>query len=83
MMFNPRKGQRVQCWYRKAVCHLYPLHGKVGTVVVVFRRTVANRGPLIICAGKKRFRKSPRNHCVEVNGRWYSIPCGHLRSVPG
>lgn len=62
MMLNPRKGQRVQCWYRKKVCRLFPLHGKVGTVVY------ASRG-------------KPRNHCVEVDGRRYVVPCGNLRRV--
>lgn len=63
MMLNPRKGQRVQCWYRKPVCHLFSLHGKVGTVVIVSR-------------GK------PRNHGVEVDGRFYVVPCGNLRRLP-
>jgi hypothetical protein len=62
MMLNPRRGQRVQVWYRKSVCHLFPLHGKVG--VVVF----ASRG-------------RPRNHCVEIDGRWFAIPCGNLRRM--
>jgi hypothetical protein len=60
MMLNPRKGQRVQVWYLREKCHLYPLHGKVGTVVY------ASRG-------------KPRNHCVEVNGQRYSVPCGNLK----
>ncbi len=60
MMLDPRPGQRVQLWYRKAVCHLFPLHGKVGTVVFTSR-------------GK------PRNCCVEVNGKHYSVSCGNLR----
>lgn len=63
MMTNPRQGQRVRCWYRKAVCHLFPLHGQIGTVVY------ASRG-------------KPRNHCVEVDGVRYSVPCGNLRWVP-
>lgn len=83
MMLNPRKGQRVQCWYGKKVCHLYPLHGLEGTVAIVFRRTLANRGPLVIVAGKECFRKSPRNHGVMIGGKLYVVPCGNLRKVEG
>lgn len=64
MMLNPRTGQRVLLWYRKAACHLFPLHGNIG--VVVF----ASRG-------------KPRNHCVDVDGKRYSVPCGNLRKVLG
>lgn len=70
MMLNPRKGQRVRLWYRKKVCHLFPLHGKIGTVVVVFRRTRQNEG-------------SPRNHGVEVGGELVVVPCGNLKAVTG
>lgn len=47
MMLNPRIGQRVQCWYRKAVSHLFPLHGKVGTVVIASRGKPRNHGVII------------------------------------
>lgn len=47
MMLNPRKGQRVQCWYNKKFCHLYELHGKIGTVVIPSRGKPRNHGVMI------------------------------------
>lgn len=51
MIAHPKKGQRVQCWYNKRLAAWFPLHGKVGVVVIVAR----GRGPLnhgIVIDGK-------------------------------
>ena len=42
MIARPKKGQRVQCWYNKRLASWFPLHGKIGVVVIVAR----GRGPL-------------------------------------
>ena len=43
-----------------------PLHGKLGTVL--FR-------------GRSGKNCGPRNHCIEVDGRRFSVPCGNLRKA--
>jgi len=43
-MLKPRVGQRVQVWYAKRTRFCAPLHGKVGTVVVVSRGKPRNHG---------------------------------------
>lgn len=44
MLANPKQGQRVQCWYRRDRAAFMPLHGKLGSVVVVSRGTPRNHG---------------------------------------
>lgn len=45
MMANPKLGQRVMVWYGKRYCLTMPLHGKIGTVVVVCKaRRCRNHG---------------------------------------
>ena len=44
MLANPRLGQRVQLWYAKRYAHTMPLHGKVGTVVIVGKGKPRNHG---------------------------------------
>lgn len=44
MLANPRPGQRVQVWYRRDRAAFMPLHGKLGSVVVVSRGKPRNHG---------------------------------------
>ena len=44
MMANPRLGQRVRVHYGRRYAHTMPLHGKVGTVVVVSKGKPRNHG---------------------------------------
>jgi hypothetical protein len=71
MMTNPRIGQRVQCWHRESLRPIAPLHGRVGTVVV---RARGGR--------RKGEAKRVRNHGVEIDGRLFVVPYGHLRKPP-
>jgi len=48
MMANPRLGQTVQIWYKKSLADWFPLHGKIGTVVIVCKaRKCRNHGVLV------------------------------------
>lgn len=44
MLANPKRGQRVQVWYRRERAAFMPLHGRYGTVVVVSRGKPRNHG---------------------------------------
>jgi len=44
MICNPKKGQRVQAWYRAVVGHVMPLHGRIGEVVIVGTGRPRNHG---------------------------------------
>ena len=44
MLSNPRKGDRVQVWYAERKRDGMPLHGLVGTVVVVSKKRPRNHG---------------------------------------
>ena len=44
MLSNPKRGQRVQCWYAKKFAHLWPYHGMFGVVVIVGRGKPRNHG---------------------------------------
>lgn len=44
MLLNPRKGQRVRCWYAD---RSMPLHGRVGVVRVVSRGKPRNHGVIV------------------------------------
>lgn len=69
MLLNPRIGQRVQVWYAK--------NSKV------FGPNYRDYMPLHGKIGIIVFRScgKPRNHGVEIDGKFYSIPCGNLRKV--
>lgn len=44
MMANPKVGQKVKVWYKKKLADWFPLHGKVGVVVIVSKGKPRNHG---------------------------------------
>lgn len=57
MIVSPRVGDRVQAWYRKAVADYFPLHGRIGTVVISGRGKPRNHG--ILFDGENEMRSIP------------------------
>lgn len=47
MLANPRLGTQVQIWYNKRIAPVMPLHGKIGTVVIVSKGRPRNHGVLV------------------------------------
>lgn len=80
MIVNPRLGMPVQIWYKKALASYFPLHGKVGRVVIVGRY---RKAPKVGVAVEGCRQRGPRNHGVEVDGIVYVVPCGNIRPIKG
>lgn len=57
MIIDPRKGQRVQCWYGKKSRDFMPLHGRCGVVVVSGRGRPRNHG--VVLDGEDCMRAIP------------------------
>lgn len=51
MLFSPRKNQRVQIWYRKALAGFMPFHGRIGTVLASARGKPRNH---VVLIGQKK-----------------------------